>query len=171
MKTKQGKGNYIFVGSNIDLFAKEIRDEWAARAIDICNMCDENTYLFQSKNPGAFKDYIFPKNTILCTTIETNRYYAEIMGNCKHPGVRVEDFSGVKNYKKMVTIEPILDFDMDSLIFDMVLINPIQINIGADSGNNNLPEPSREKLLEFIAALKEKAFNVHLKDNLKRIIG
>jgi hypothetical protein len=169
LRTKHGTGNKIFVGSGIDLFAPTINPLWIQAAIGACIY--DNTYFFQSKNPGAFKDYKFPTGAILCTTIETNRYYAEIMGTCPAPPKRATDFYNLEHEKKMVTIEPILDFDIDLLIYGMIQIKPIQINIGADSGNNHLPEPSKEKLETFIRLLKENSLNVFLKPNLKRILG
>jgi hypothetical protein len=50
------------------------------------------------------------------------------------------------------------------------LINPAQVNIGADSGHNNLPEPPKEKVLELIAEL-QKFTRLVEKKNLKRIIA
>lgn len=69
-----------------------------------------------------------------------------------------------------ITIEPIMDFDMEEMIQLIRLSIPTQVNIGADSGNNGLPEPPKEKVLEFIAAL-ERFTTVKQKKNLKRIIG
>lgn len=45
-----------------------------------------------------------------------------------------------------------------------------QINLGADSGNNHLPEPSKEKVLQLITELKKFTI-IHNKSNLKRILG
>ena len=47
--------------------------------------------------------------------------------------------------------------------------NPKQVNIGADSGNNNLPEPSKEKVLALIDEL-QKFTTIHNKSNLKRLL-
>lgn len=46
---------------------------------------------------------------------------------------------------------------------------PIQVNIGADSGNNHLPEPSGVKVLELIEELS-RFTKVVRKDNLARLI-
>jgi hypothetical protein len=45
-----------------------------------------------------------------------------------------------------------------------------QVNIGADSGNNHLPEPSKEKVLQLIEALKEFTV-IDQKRNLNRILN
>jgi hypothetical protein len=46
---------------------------------------------------------------------------------------------------------------------------PVQVNIGADSGHNHLPEPPAEKVLELIAEL-EKITKVVQKPNLARLL-
>ena len=76
-------------------------------------------------------------------------------------------YGRVKNY---VTIEPIMDFDLDKMAHYIETCLPTQVNIGADSGNNNLPEPSKEKVQALIKRL-EAFTTVKLKSNLNRIIA
>lgn len=170
LKTDLGENNFIFVGSSCDMFAEDIPEDWIRTTINKCKGYN-NRYLFQSKNPKNFMGYIYPRNTILCTTIESNRYYPNILNNAPLIKDRVNDFLLLsdKLFKKMVTIEPILDFDIEEFLRMLESINPIQINIGADSGNNNLPEPPKEKVLELIQEL-EKFTKVYIKDNLRRLI-
>ena len=73
-------------------------------------------------------------------------------------------------FRKMITVEPVMDFDIDIFLQWIRTINPEQVNIGADSGGNNLPEPSPEKLRKFIQALQAGGTKVHVKDNLKRLL-
>jgi hypothetical protein len=68
----------------------------------------------------------------------------------------------------MVTVEPIMKFDIDNLLFLIKSIGPVQVNIGADSGNNYLPEPSPEKIADLIKGLRTFT-KVDLKKNLKRL--
>ncbi|MBU0958979.1 MAG: hypothetical protein KKB31_03460, partial [Nanoarchaeota archaeon] len=67
--------------------------------------------------------------------------------------------------------EPIFDFDTKEFVEILQLINPEWVNIGADSNTKKdyiFPEPSKEKLDDFIATLK--CFTkIKIKDNLKRI--
>jgi len=74
LRTDLGSGNFIFVGSSCDMWANIIPDEWIFRTLCHCNKFD-NTYLFQSKNPVRFLDFMeeMPERIYLCTTIETNR--------------------------------------------------------------------------------------------------
>ena len=39
--------------------------------------------------------------------------------------------------EKYLTIEPIMDFDLESFILMIQAVNPVQVNIGADSGNTS----------------------------------
>ena len=70
--------------------------------------------------------------------------------------------------RKMVTIEPIMDFDIEELVFLIKSFYPEQVNIGADSGNNNLPEPSWYKIQQLIDRLSEFTI-VKEKKNLRRL--
>jgi len=162
-----GKDRFIFVGSGNDLFAKDIPAEWIIRTLDHCLKYD-NKYLFQTKNPARFHDFkhkILAQN-IVATTMETNRYYLKQMGKAPSPYFRHIGMQGLQN--TMITIEPIMDFDIEEFINMIYSIKPKQVNIGADSGNNHLPEPTAEKVIELIAALETFTI-VKQKSNLNRI--
>jgi len=170
LKTDLGKGNVIFVGSSCDMFAKSIKSEWIIRVLEYCNKYPENTYLFQSKNPEAFKLFInfFPKNVILGTTIETNREGF----NYNAPTIieRIKAMEELKGFRKMITIEPILDFDVSHLVDLIKGVNPEFVNIGADSKKHNLPEPSAFKVETLITELKKFTRSIS-KENLSRLLN
>ena len=162
------EGNFIFVGSSTDMWAEQVPDEWILRVLEHCRKFD-NKYLFQSKNPKRFWklfDY-FPPDTILGTTIETNREHEF----SKAPKIFERDYY-MSHYlkKKMVSIEPIMDFDLMSLVRHIKRIKPQFVSIGADSQGHNLPEPSPEKVKMLIAELK-KLTEVKIKDNLNRLVN
>jgi protein gp37 len=165
-----GKHNYIFVGSSTDMFAQVVPSEWISKVLVCCNNpITDNTYLFQSKNPMRFVEFLlqFPKQSILGTTIESDIDYADIS---LAPSVtqRCEVMSHLA-IRKMVSIEPILDFDIDRFVSMLHKIQPEFVSIGADSGRNNLPEPSPEKIGELILKLKEFT-TVKIKENLNRLL-
>lgn len=167
LKTNLGSGNFIFVGSSCDMFAEDIPNEWINQTLEHCKKFD-NDYLFQTKNPSRINGSIMPKKTVICTTIETNRVYENIMGNCPPPYIRALGMYCI-DLPKYLTIEPIIDFDVNEMVEIVKTVNPIQVNLGADSGNNNLPEPSKEKILALISEL-EKFTTIHNKSNLKRLL-
>ena len=168
LKTDLGKGNFIFVGSSCDLFANDVKDEWILDTLKKMNEYD-NKYLIQSKNPARIIDFRswLKKSTIVCTTIETNRVYKDIMNNCPDPVNRAFGFRNLP-FEKYITIEPILDFDIDELVTLIRYCQPSKVNIGADSGNNNLPEPSIEKIVKLVEELKEFT-TIEKKINLSRL--
>jgi len=163
--TNLGYGKTIFVGSSCDMWAATITPSWIEATLSICRKY-ANAYLFQSKNPIRFNGWIFPEYTILGCTIETNRFYADISKSFS-PSGRYQNFTNLK-LPKMVSIEPIMDFDLDTLIEWMQDIKPEFVSIGADSGNNHLPEPSSDKVKALIESLKEFT-EVKIKDNLSRL--
>jgi len=170
LKKNLGSGNFWFVCAQMDLFAKDVSTNMICVILHRCNEFPNNTYFFQSKNPERFMEFIdaFPEGTILCTTGESNRNYPQISGGMK-PFHRMLSLMSLPNIKKMVTIEPIMDFDLKYFIDTLIQIDLIQINIGADSSHNNLPEPPKEKILALISEL-EKFTIVHQKNNLKRLL-
>ena len=173
LKTNLGTGNFIFVGSSNDMFAENIDPYWIEKTLIHCNNYD-NKYLFQSKNPKRFyecaKALILPENSIFCVTIESCIYYTGIMGNAPMIQDRLKYTQLItENIPVHITIEPILDFDIEGFVKIIRLINPTQINIGADSGHHKLPEPRPEKIKDLIDALHNLKIKTVLKKNLKRL--
>lgn len=169
-KTNLGTGNFIFVAAQNDLFASNISFKMIVKTMEYCKQFN-NSYMFQSKHPGnmVYNEPIMPIDTVLCTTIESNRWFPVIMGNSPLPEHRAEWFSESQRIKYL-TIEPILDFDLLEFTEMIKMINPIQVNIGADSGKNGLPEPPKEKVISLISEL-QKFTTVYQKYNLKRLIS
>lgn len=165
------KGKTIFVCGQNDLFAQGISDEIINTILDRCKQFDVE-YLFQTKNPARILKFInkIPNNSIICTTIESDRFYPEFMGFAPTPEKRAIAMGKLnKMFKTFITIEPIMDFDYYQMIATIMYANPDMVNIGADSGNNNLPEPSKEKVLQLIYGL-QKFTKIHNKSNLKRLL-
>ena len=167
-----GSGNFWFVQSMGDLFAENIPREIYMRVFEYIDRFPNNTYFFQSKNTIRFFGFrkFYPENTILCTTFETNRI--ELLK--KYSG-GIKDLSRIYNlyyidFPLHITLEPLMDFDMNKILEPIKYVNPIQVNIGANTSHKiKLPEPPKEKILELISEL-EKFTKVHLKKNLDRLI-
>jgi len=174
LTTNLGKGKFIFVCAQNDLFAKEIPKEFILKVINHCQKFD-NKYLFQTKNPARVLEFVYadvlPLQSVICTTIETNRELTGISISAPHPIARAMNIGRISlTVDTHVTIEPIIDFDHEEFVRLIKMCGAVQVNIGADSGNNNLPEPSKEKVLQLIEALG-KFTTVYQKKNLKRITG
>lgn len=172
MKTDLGKENFIFVGSSTDMFAENVNNDWIMAVLKKCREAD-NRYLFQSKNTYRMtevKDYI-PKNSVIGTTIETNRNYK--LSDAPTMKQRILWLIEMKSkFKTMITMEPLFDFDIDEMIFLIKSAKPDWVNIGADSNRGkqySFPEPSKEKILTLIEELK-KITEVKAKANLGRLL-
>jgi len=163
-----GEGNTIFVGSSTDMFAEEVPDEWIEKTLHHCRKF-KNKYLFQTKNPHKFYKFrtLFPKETLLGITLESNRHYPEVTKAPK-PRSRVFAFAQL-DFPKMISIEPILWFDREVMVSWIKQLKPEFVSIGADSKAHNLYEPTKDDILELVEDI-EKCTKVKIKDNLKRLI-
>ena len=169
------KGYVVFVQSCGDLFAYGIEDSWIWQVLNYIKKFPQTTFLLQTKNPERFLDVNIPQNCILGTTLETNRNYH--MTKAPDPATRYHIFNilshcrayqGKKMYPLMISIEPIMDFDLDIMVRWMRNINPEFISIGADSGNNSFPEPTKNEV-EYLITELQKFTEVRRKKNLERL--
>ena len=169
-KKSLGKGKFIFVGSCFDMFAKEVPVEWVKKVLEYLREYNQNEYLFQTKNPlGYFiEGMLYPNGSILGTTLESNRDYSDL-SHAPMISERVAGMNMLRFHRRMVTTEPILDFDLKKFVNQIKKCEPEWVNIGADSKNNHLPEPPAEKVLKLIEELN-KFTVVKQKTNLKRIL-
>lgn len=170
LSSNLGKEKVWFIVGQNDLFAKGSQIKHILKILEWCKKYDNN-YLFQTKNPEGFKEFLdyFPEKTVLCTTIETNRWYLKIMCKSPDPLDRAIAMSAITKFPKYVTIEPVMDFDLEDMVEYIRMCNPAQVNIGADSKNNHLPEPSKDKILALIEEL-QKFTIIARKSNLERLL-
>ncbi|OGS19955.1 MAG: hypothetical protein A2252_01530 [Elusimicrobia bacterium RIFOXYA2_FULL_39_19] len=127
-------------------------------------------FYFQSKNPACFQQYLsdFPKdNTILLTTLETNRDegYAGV-SKAPVPSRRYADFKALDWLRKIITVEPVIDFDHDIFLEWIVDLKPEAVWIGYNSRPKEVqfPEPDKQKLEKLIAAIRDAGVEVKEKD-------
>ena len=172
LKTDLGSGNYIFVGSSCDMFAEDIPLDWIMKIVAHCKKYPENKYLFQSKNPKRFWDITwsdYPDDSVFCTTVECD--HTESFSKAPSAFHRCKWLQQIpRPFKKMITIEPIIDFNLTAMTNLIKLASPDYVNIGADSKHSGLPEPSEDKVKDLIKVL-EGCSEITLKKNLKRITG
>jgi hypothetical protein len=171
LRTDLGQYNFIFVCSGCDLFHSDTPDKWIERIVDYTKVFD-NRYLWHTKNPQRYLNWreSFGNNDVLCVTMETNLHIPEIMGNAPAPEKRADAAADLpEKYKRMVTIEPIMKFNLKDFSHMILRTQPDQVNIGSDSGNNGLPEPSGKEIKALIECL-EIYTKVLKKPNLKRLL-
>lgn len=166
LKTDLGSGNVIFVGSSCDMWADVLPVDWIKQTLAHCCEYPDNEYLFQSKNPSAFHRYMswMPPNFILGATIESDIDHPV----SKAPCIKDKVAAMVElDCRKMVSVEPILKFNLDQFTSQLKSIGAEFISIGADSKRHNLPEPSKDEVAALIENLRG---TTRLKDNLGRLL-
>ena len=125
--------------------------------------------MFQTKNPERFNEFIklFPPKAMLGITLETNKDFS--ISKAPSPEKRYESFKSLNFPRKMVSVEPILDFDVDKFGGWLISLKPEFVSIGADSKNHDLEEPTTDKVKMLLNMLMEAGVKIIEKDNLKRL--
>lgn len=169
-ETNYGSDNKtIFIEHCNDLFAADVPQVFINRIVMHCLSWPKNTYVYQTKNPARYltMDALFPDNSIFGTTIETNRDIPNI-SKAPVPEARMLAMEKLKA-RKFVTIEPVLDFDVDIIAEWIDRIRPEFLNLGADSKSRNLPEPTVDKIMRLVSKLAEYGIDLREKHNLLRL--
>lgn len=135
--------DFVFICSMGDI-------AWASRGeveaiMDRVRMFPLTTFLMTTKAPNIFLEWqeewgFEPTlNLYLGTTIESN--YDHGVTKAPAPEKRYRAMLQLDHPRKFISIEPLMDFHLGTLVAWMKDINPDIIEIGADNYGNNLPEP------------------------------
>jgi hypothetical protein len=176
-----GEDNIIFVGSSIDIWAEEkILGGWIRVVLKHCKDFPNNQYFFQTKNPQRMYDYkddLYDMNEKgmlydIGITAETNRDTSKFS---KAPPVSKRlEWLRKFDCPKMISIEPIVDFDTGIFPNMITGMGLDFISIGADSKKCmeecKIQEPDSDKTMYLIEELGRE-YDLRLKENLHRILG
>lgn len=153
--TKTFKNEFVFAVDMGDLFGEWVPSEWINAVIDAVKQSPTSNFLFLTKNPARYFEFLpkFPKNVVLGATIESNRDYAV----SKAPSTleRCVIMAAIPWEKKLISIEPIMDFDLEVFVQKLAEIEPTMVYVGHDNYHNKLPEPSMDKTLALVAELEK----------------
>jgi hypothetical protein len=163
---RTNEDQFIFTCSNADV--SFCPTEYLNSILERIKEQPHKRFLLQSKNPMTFNRLQFPQNVLLGITLETNRD-EYVFSRAPKYSQRYRDFKEINHPHKMVTIEPILDFDIDEFVQWIKDINPELVWMGYDSGKNGLPEPSVEKFNELYERLKQSGYKVVLKKHKQKV--
>jgi hypothetical protein len=133
-------GDFVFIGYMGDIsFAT--RDIVANFILPSVRTQPAVRFLFCSKNPAVYGEWGFeyPDNLSLAATIETNRDFG--LTKAPPPQARYEAMKELSHPHKFISIEPIMDFHLATMVRWMKEIGPEIIEIGADNYYQNLVEP------------------------------
>jgi hypothetical protein len=88
---------------------------------------------------------------VLGATIETNRDYP--VSEAPTSAERYRAMVELPYRNKLVSIEPIMDFDLETFVQWIREIKPLLVHVGYDNYNCRLPEPQLSKTKELIENL------------------
>jgi hypothetical protein len=159
----------IFVAGNADIsFSPPSFTRKIIEAVVQYKSKKEKTFYFQSKRPEYFEQFLplFPKNVILLTTLETNRDAGyEAVSKAPPPSERYRQFKKLEYPRKVVTIEPVMDFDEDVFPQWIVDLKPEYVWLGLNSKDKpKLPEPSPQKLRKLVEVLVRAGITIRPKE-------
>lgn len=160
-------GRFIFVAYMGDISFAAVEDIVLIRSRML--KFPETKFLLQSKDPECFDQWgiPFPSNVYLGTTIESDHYYP--VSRAPTPYNRALALIKHPHPNKFLSIEPVMDFNVDTLTTWVDFLRPAIIEVGADNYHNHLPEPSPEKLERLLANLRDICPRVIEKDGLERL--
>jgi DNA repair photolyase len=167
LQKKFNPGEFIFVSDMGDISFAPYKDQLAI--LDRVSQFPDTRFFFQSKNPAILIQlgcYAKP-NIYLGTTIETNRDYH--ITKAPPPAERCAEMRCLQHKHKFISIEPILDFDLEVLVRWMAWIQPEMVEIGADNHHCYLSEPGWEKVEALLATLEKFVPQVERKEGLERL--
>jgi len=153
-------GGVVFVSDMGDLFGEWVPAEWIRAVIGHVSRFPGTLFLFMTKNPARYLDFAdeFPRNVILGATIETNRdSLASRISRAPPPSARAGAMLDVAarrpDLDRLVSVEPVLDFDVDVIVDWVRAIKPWVVYVGYDNYGNRLPEPPLSKVRELARRL------------------
>ncbi len=167
-------GELVFVSDMGDMWGEWVPREWILRVLDYTRRFPKTTFLYLTKNPARYHEFLddIPENSILGATIETNRDdLAGTVSRAPPPSKRYIAMKTLEWPRKMVSIEPILDFDIEVMASWIREIQPIRVYIGYDNYGNNLPEPPLWKTKQLIRKMTEMNIEVSIKTLPGYILG
>lgn len=175
LKVNYGEGKTIFIEHMHDMFADGIPTGYILSILEHCNKYPKNIYVFQSKDTVRMLNFVrfLPPRCMIGTTIETNRNL-DTISKAPSPILRMVGMRHSKLYNKIihkfVTIEPIMQFDLDVMLMWLTYIQPDFINIGADSKKCRLPEPTKQEVKDLIKGIQDAGLTIRIKNNLNRFL-
>lgn len=170
-------GQFVFVGYMGDISFQP--RENVGRVLQIIERYPETRFLFCSKNPAVYQEWGFdyPGNLYLGATIESNVDHG--VSKSPPPAERYLAMKELQHPRKFISIEPLMDFHLRTLVDWMEAIRPEIIEVGADNYHNGLPEPrdgrasvrTPWKVRWLLEMLREICPTVIEKDGLGRLTG
>ena len=158
--------DFVFVCDMTDLFGHWVPTE-IIQQIFIAISNSPAKFLLLTKNPQRYRQLIsigvpIPLNCILGCTVESNIDYS-LSGQPETTRLEVMSELTEMGYPVMLSIEPIMDFDLERFALWIAKVKPKFVAIGYDNYKNGLVEPSFSKTVHLIHALEGAGIKVYQK--------
>lgn len=146
----------VFVSDMGDLWGDWVPPEWIEKVLVAIRRSPETTFLMLTKNPSRYHEFlnIMPPNVILGATIETNQRLG-LISQAPPPLMRAAHMMTVGDRRRMISIEPIMKFDLFPFVGWLKRIAPEFIYVGYDNHGHRLAEPALAETQELIKALSK----------------
>ena len=162
-------GEFVFVSDMGDMFGDWVPEEWIRAVFEVVRRYPTTTFLFLTKNPRRYwvlyKFLSRFRNAVFGATIETDDdglYLGYGISDAPPPSERIHYMKYVKLLRRMVSVEPIIDFT-DRFWEHIVEIEPEFVYVGYDNYRNRLPEPTLDRTQELIDILRQHGITVYEK--------
>ena len=171
LRKKFKPGEFVFVADMGDMWGNWVPWNWILKVLEVVKKYPKTTFLFLTKNPKRYLAFgrVLEEidNVVLGATIETDLdslYLKHRISKAPLPCSRLQCMELLSvTSRTMISIEPIIDFDLNIFPDLIVKAEPEFVYVGYDNYGNKLPEPSLRKTMELIDMLKEHGITVYTK--------
>jgi DNA repair photolyase len=160
------KDDYVFVCDMTDLFGAWVPTE-IIQQVFIAISNSPAKFLLLTKNPERYRQLIsigvlIPQNCVLGCTVESDVDHLS-SGMMEQARLMVMSELSAMGYPVMLSIEPIMQFDVVRFPLWIAKVNPKFVAIGYDNYGNNLSEPELKTTLHLIELLEQSGIKVYRK--------
>jgi protein gp37 len=159
MEKKFKQSDFVFVCDMTDLFGSWVPREAIQQILDYITKSPA-TFLLLTKNPARYHAFDIPANCVCGATIETN--LDNPTSEAPRPYDRINAMIELKHPRKMISIEPILQFSEPFHMW-LVDIHPEFVAVGYDNYRNHMGEPSLIWTLRLIEQMEKAGITVYRK--------
>jgi DNA repair photolyase len=158
--------DFVFVCDMTDLFGYWVPTE-IIQQVFIAISNSPAKFLLLTKNPERYRQLIsigvsVPSNCILGCTVESDVDHLS-SGMQERARLMVMMELRLMGYPTMLSVEPIMDFDLEPFVNKIIKAKPEFVAVGYDNYGNGLVEPSFSKTIHLIHYLEAAGIRVYKK--------
>jgi hypothetical protein len=152
--------DFVFVCDMGDLFGSWVPYDWIRTVLNRISMMNA-TFLLLTKNPSRYLHFEIPENCVCGATVESDIEHN--VTKAEYPSYRLVAMTILNHPRKMLAIEPIQRFNLDSFTHQILQIKPEFVAVGYNNYASDLPEPSMHDTFRLIENLEQAGIKVYRK--------